>query len=63
MIRDFRAILTIAFSMVCNWYPRLAIPVKSIPMVILEQVWWFSTSRRLATRQKSLHSKFNSEVK
>ena len=63
MIRDFRAILTIVFSMACTWQSRLAIPEKSIPMVILEQVWWFSTSRRLATRQVSLHSEFNSEVK
>ena len=62
MIRDFRAILTIAFSMVCNWYPRLAIPVKSIPMVILEQVWWFSTSCRRMAGQESLHSEFNSEA-
>jgi hypothetical protein len=63
MIRDFRTILTIVFSMACACQPRLAIPEKSIPMVILEQVWWFSTSRRLATRQESLHSEFNSEVK
>ena len=63
MIRDFRTILTIVFSMACTWQPRLAIPEKSIPMVILEQVWWFSTSRRLATRQKSLHSEFKNEAK
>ena len=63
MTRDFRAIPTIVFSMACTWQSRLAIPEKSIPMVILEQVWWFSTSRRLATRQESLHSEFNSEVK
>jgi hypothetical protein len=63
MICDFRAILTIVFSMVSAWQPRLAIPTKYIAMVILEQVWWFSTSCQLATRQESLHSEFNSEVK
>ena len=63
MTRDFRAILIIVFSMACTWQSRLAIREKSIPMVILEQVWWFSTSRRLATRQESLHSEFNSEAK
>jgi len=63
MIRDFRAILTIAFSMVCTWQPRLAIPVRSIPMVILDQVRWFSTSCRQTTGQVSLGSMFNSEAK
>ena len=63
MIRDFRAILTILFSMACTWQSRLAIPEKSIPMVILEQVWWFSTSWRWTTGQESLHSEFNTEVK
>ena len=62
MIRDFRAILTILFSMACTWQSRLAIPEKSIPMVILEQVWWFSTSCRRTTGQESLRSMFNSEV-
>jgi|GEM_PF-3267168 len=63
MIRDFRAILTIVFSMACTWQPRLAIPVKSIPMVILEQVWWFSTSCRRTTGHESLHSEFKNEAK
>jgi hypothetical protein len=32
-------------------------------MVILEQVWWFSTSRRRTTGQQSLHSEFKNEAK
>jgi len=63
MIRNFRALLTNVFSMACTWQPRLAIPVKSIPMVILEQVWWFSTSCRRTTGQESLHSEFKNEAK
>jgi hypothetical protein len=63
MICDFRAILTILFSMACTWQPRFAIPVKSISMVILEQVWWFSTSCRRAAGQESLHSEFKNEAK
>ena len=63
MIRDFRTILTIVFSMVSAWQPRLAIPAKYIAMVILEQVWWFSTSCRRAAGQESLHSEFKNEAK
>ena len=63
MIRDFRAIVTIVFSMACTWQSRLAIPAKYISMVILEQVWWFSTSFRRTAGQESLDPEFNSEAK
>jgi hypothetical protein len=63
MIRNFRAILTNVFSMACTWQPRLAIPVKYLPMVILDQVWWFSTGCGRTTGQESQHSMFTSEAK